>query len=160
MIATSLQRVVRWATLLTALPLALGCIKSSVAVYQQAAIAPNDWGLMTARPGARTVFERGRITYYPLPFVWSGGTLLWEVAPGRVVPGAVFALPDTGVSAVYQRFGHPMRGGVGDVRGTIRILEVADDHVTADVRVRSDSAGRAVAARVRYARRTPDATLR
>jgi hypothetical protein len=139
-----------------ALVLLGGCVKSSVAVYRQAAIAPNDWGLMTARPGTRIVFERGRITRYPIPFVWSGGTLLWDVAPEQVVAGAVFTLPDTAITAIYQRFGHPMRQGFHDVRGTIRLIEVADDHVTADVRVRSDSARQAVNGRVRYVARSPD----
>ena len=92
------------------------------------------------------------MVHYPLPFVWSGSALLWQIDSSRVRPGAVFVLPDSGIRAVYQPFTHPMRHGYEDVRGTIRVLEVDDSHVVVDAKVRSDSGRWIDARRIRYRR--------
>jgi hypothetical protein len=67
----------------------------------------------------------------------------------------VLTLPDSGIRAVYQPFGHPVRHGYEDVRGTIRVLSVDERQVVVDARVRSDSGGWTSAGRIRYSREAP-----
>jgi hypothetical protein len=132
------------------------CIQSRVGAFAPAAIVRNGAGFLIAGPGSRMVFESGRMVHYPLPFVWSGSAFLWEVDSARVIPGTVLTLPDPAVTAVYQPFGHPMKGGYYDIRGTIRIESVHDGATTADINVRSDSAGWSMRERREYRRRVID----
>jgi hypothetical protein len=141
--------------LLALLAATLGCVQRRVVFYPQAIIANGPAGFASARRGDQMVFEMGRMVYYPIPFVWSGGAFLWQTDSARVRPGAVFSLPDPGVRAVYQRFTHPVRFGYDDVRGTIRVLEVDELQVLVDARVWSDSGGWATATRIRYRRQAP-----
>ena len=140
---------------LTLLATTLGCVQRRVAFYPRATIAAGPAGFVSAAPGRQMVFENGRMVHYPIPFVWSGSAFLWQTDSARIRPGAVFALPDSGVRAVYQRFTHPVRFGYEDVRGTIRVLEVDELHVVVDARVRSDRGGWATAGRIRYRRHAP-----
>jgi hypothetical protein len=141
--------------LLVLLVATLGCVQRRVAFYPNATIATGPAGFLSAAPGHQVVFENGRMVHYPIPFVWSGGALLWQTDSSRVWPGAVFTLPDPLVRAVYQRFTHPVRGGYGDVRGTIRVLAADSLHVVVDANVRSDSGRWSTAARIRYRRQPP-----
>ncbi|HKH92534.1 MAG TPA: hypothetical protein VKA54_12060 [Gemmatimonadaceae bacterium] len=141
--------------LLVLLVTTLGCVQRRVAFYPQATIATGPAGFLSAAPGSQVVFENGRMVHYPIPFVWSGGALLWQTDSARVRPGAVFTLPDPLVRAVYQRFTHPVRGGYGDVRGTIRVLAADSLHVVVDASLRSDSGSWSTATRIRYRRRRP-----
>ena len=130
-----------------------GCIQRRVAFYRAATIATGPAGFLSAAPGRQMVFENGRMVHYPLPFVWSGGALLWQTDSARVRPGAVFTLPDPLVRAVYQRFTHPVGRGYGDVRGTIRVLSVDSLRVVVEARVRSDSGHWSTEERIRYRRK-------
>src|SRR5215207_6159100 len=103
--------------LLVLLATTLGCVQRRVAFYPRATIATGPAGFLSAARGHQMVFENGRLVHYPLPFVWSGGAFLWQADSARVRPGAVFALPDSGIRAVYQPFTHPVRHGYEDVRG-------------------------------------------
>lgn len=133
----------------------LGCVQRHVVFYSGATIATGPAGFLSAARGHQMVFENGRMVHYPLPFVWSGSAFLWQADSARVRPGAVFALPDSGIRAVYQPFGHPVRHGYEDVRGTIRVLSVDELQVVVDARVRSDSGRWATSTRIRYRREAP-----